>query len=576
MTADRTELSKLLAPHTPYLVLIVVLHIIGAFLQAFMISLLKPILNEALYGEDSSLILVLGTYLLIATLVVAVVFTITSYLASKISSEVTNSLRLHLMKATLEVQRMDELGGSTADTMTCLTNDVNYVHSYLFNILRTYISMPFLLIFLIFYIWEINTVMASILIGSLVLMIVVFYIHSLRFYSRYDEQLKSTDAVNNRLREKITGARTIRAYNGFDYEVSKFNVDSSKLGKVNTDISLNSYHLPLITTASMWVLVVFIFLTAALDYEGSIGASHIVLLMQYVTFLVSTLSMFSYVFLESPRARLCLNDIVRITDAGMKAKTQTGKVVMVGDKDVPLKIENMVLFKGDDDSKAIDLEVHKGEMMTFIGPNGSGAQFMFRIAAGFMSPSKGRMAICGMDVFGTDPAIIRQKVSYANSSTHLLKGTVRYNMDPKGVHSDEEILSLCESMGIGGMIRKLPKGLDTMVKDDVSSMSGGQRLLIVMVRCLLHDSELYIFDDCFFSLDPDTKEAAFRTIEERCKGRAVVFVMHDTSTCTRSDRICLMKAGKVLAQGTHDEMMEKSDLYRELYEYGQERSGTWA
>ena len=122
----------------------------------------------------------------------------------------------------------------------------------------------------------------------------------------------------------------------------------------------------------------------------------------------------------------------------------------------------------------------------------------------------------------------------------------------------------------------MPDGLDSMLYDNVSRTSGGQRLLILMVRGLLRASDLYIFDDCFFSLDKKTKGMALTTISEMCAGKTVVFLMHDTSTCEVSDSIILMQQGKVVGQGTHSELLESSDLYGNLYRIGQGRNGSWA
>ena len=100
--------------------------------------------------------------------------------------------------------------------------------------------------------------------------------------------------------------------------------------------------------------------------------------------------------------------------------------------------------------------------------------------------------------------------------------------------------------------------------------------MILMVRGLLKDSDLYIFDDCFFSLDKRTKGLAMSTISEMCAGKTVVFIMHDTSTCEVSDSIILMQQGKVVGQGTHSELLESSVLYDNMYRIGQGRNGSWA
>jgi ATP-binding cassette subfamily B protein len=384
--------------------------------------------------------------------------------------------------------------------------------------------------------------------------------------------------VNSSLREKIPGARTIRAYDGYGYEVEKFGEYSAQFGAMNRKVVLNSYYVSSLVTACMWIFIVFTFVASALDEGNKLIATDIIVFMQVATYIIATLALIPYAYVGVPRMRECFSHLKGVVINAQSMERTYGEPEMGGDtsiifsaNDVSLKSRHgRTIFDG------INLEIDRGKMVSIVGPNDNDSSELFKMALGFTMPDSGRLTVCGMDVSSTDPVQLRGRISYVNNSMHIFRGTLRYNLDPKGNHSDEEILSVCERIGLGRFIAEMPDGLDSMLYDNVSQTSGGQRLLILMVRGLLKDSDLYIFDDCFFSLDKKTKGLALSTISEMCVGKTVVFIMHDISTCEVSDSIILMQQGKVVGQGTHSELLESSVLYDNMYRTGQGRNGTWA
>ncbi len=579
MAEDRNHgMLSLLRPYRWIVVAVAAIQVFGAFAQVQAITILKPMLNLAINGGELDRILVMGLFLLIFTLAASLVIALTSYLASKVASGVSNELRMSIMESTLDIQDLGGLGNSSATAMSSLTNDVSFVERYIFETLRTYLLMPFLLAFLFYYTFETNWVVGTILLVTMLVISLLTILFSRRIHGLYVVQLRSLDRVNNLLREKITGARTVRAFDSRGYEIDRFKEASSQLGAANRKILLSSYYIPHLSTAFMWLFIVFIFLDAALQGTGEVVPEEIIIFMQYSTYMVATLSIIPYLSVELPKARLCLERIRSIISAGEEARLRS-YIPAEEDAEAPM-VETRGLVKVDSRGnhvlKGLDIDIARGEIVTMLGMNGSGASELFNMIMGFSVPTEGTIRIGGMEVGSVDPTEIRSMVSYAGNSMNILRGTMRYNLDPKGEHTDEEILSLCQRVGLGRFIDGLPDGLDHQVVDDTSSMSGGQRLLVILVRSLLHDSELHVFDDCFFSLDSVTRKMALDTIVDVCRGRTAVFIMHDVSTCRVSDRIILMEKGDAVDSGTHEELLSRSKLYNALCSVGQGRNGTWA
>ncbi len=575
---DGWTIRALLRPHMKVIVLITALQIIGVVAQAVAITLLKPILNKGIYDGDFSKLVLFGCFLIISTLILSLVLFVTTNLASKVATSVAEELRGRLVEVAVKSNNINALGIVPSEAMVCLTNDVSSVQRFVFETLRTYLPMPILLTILIIYTFGTNAILGTILFATLVFVGSFTYIFTKRLQPLYKKQVETMSNVNSSLREKIPGARTIRAYDGYGYEVEKFGEYSAQFGAMNRKVVLNSYYVSSLVTACMWIFIVFTFVASALDEGNKLIATDIIVFMQVATYIIATLALIPYAYVGVPRMRECFSHLKGVVINAQSMERTYGEPEMGGDtsiifsaNDVSLKSRHgRTIFDG------INLEIDRGKMVSIVGPNDNDSSELFKMALGFTMPDSGRLTVCGMDVSSTDPVQLRGHVSYVNNSMHIFRGTLRYNLDPKGNHSDEEILSVCERIGLGRFIAEMPDGLDSMLYDNVSQTSGGQRLLILMVRGLLKDSDLYIFDDCFFSLDKKTKGLALSTISEMCAGKTVVFIMHDISTCEVSDSIILMQQGKVVGQGTHSELLESSVLYDNMYRTGQGRNGTWA
>lgn len=578
MKGDNWTIESLLRPHMKLIAAIVVLQILGAIAQVVSITLLKPIMNKGIYSDDMSEFIFLACALVTATLIVAAVLIVTTIMASHVATSVAEGLRVSIMNATVGVDDLGKLGSSPTDAMVCLTNDVASVQRYVFEGLRTYLPMPVLLLLLLYYTFSTNVIIGVIMLITILIISITTTLFTRRLRPLYVEQVKCLGEINTSLREKILGARTIRAYNGYDYEVDKFYERSGRYGGVNKEIALNSYYIPNMATACMWIFIVFIFVASALEEGTSLNASEIIIFMQFATTIVSTLALVSYISIGAPRARVCF---LHINDMVMKAKEENRNhdyTFEVENTANSIQAEKVVLTDrfGSMVLDNFDLRILRGRTVTILGPNGEGSSHLMDMILGFEKPDSGRFVVNGMDISRTDPRDIRPGVAYAGNSTHILSGTLRFNLDPHGRYSDEELIAMCDRVGLTEFISSQPEGLDTSINHAEASMSGGQRLLVIIARCLIKDADLYVFDDCLFSLDNVTKQRVLDAISEVCAGKTVIFRMHDTSTCELSDEIILMFRGRIVGQGKHSELLESSELYNELYKTGQGRHGTWA
>ena len=571
-------IRALLRPHRRMIALILFLQILGVVAQAVSIILLKPMLNKGIYQDDFTKLIIFGGMLITCTLIASTVLFVTTYLSSRVATAAAEELRGRVVEVAVRSNDINALGTAPSDALVCMTNDVASVQRFVFETLRTYIAMPMLLGILMVYTFITNTVIGIILLSTMAFVSITSYIITKRLQPLYRQQVDAMGYVNSSLREKIPGARTIRAYNGYEYETSKFGEYSAKYGGINKKVMFSSYYISGLVTACMWIFIVFIFVASALEEGFELIATDIIIFMQVATYIIATLALIPYICVGVPRMRECFRHLRNlVTNAQAKERTYESEEAP---KEYSISISARDVCKEDRLGRQVlnnvTMDVEKGRTVSIVGPVGNGSSELIHMALGFTQSYSGTLTVCGIDVSTSDPAILRSRISYASNSMNIFRGTLRYNIDPKGMHTDDEIMAMCDRVGVGKFIREMPEGLDVKLYDNVSRTSGGQRQLIFIVRSLLKDSELYIFDDCLFSLDKDTKQKVISTISEVCAGKTVVYVMHDTSTCTVSDTVILMYRGKVIEQGTHSELLESSELYDNLYRTGQGRNGSWA
>ena len=563
-----------LLPHLPMIIVIMILQIVGVIAQVVAILLLKPILDEGVYGNDMNDILVMGGILVVVTVIYSIMTSLSSFLSSKIAAATAHQMRMDIMDATLKSQNLDQKN-STTNTMTILTTDVDIVQKFIFEGLRTYLPMPVLMIALLACTYYYNETVAIMLGILFVIVVVLTHLLYQRIVKLLEPQLIWIDRINTSLRQKISGTRTIRAYDGFDYETDKFGTISKNLGKHNNAINLNSYYIPHLVTAIMWICVVFIYVFIAINsVSRMVVPTEIIIFMQYTSYFIATLSIIPFIGMERPRARSCslrINNIVKILD-----ERATPPLDMKGDGSIVISNLSINDSLGGKTVENINMNIATGNTVSIIGPIGCGCHYIGTAIMGFSRPSSGKLIISGCDVKDVPPEHIRSMVSYTGNNMNIIPGTLRFNLDPHGHNDDTEILRICSEIGLDRWVSQLPNGLDTYVTDDKASISGGQKQLVLIARAILKHAEINIFDNCFFSLDTETKKKVMDVLEKSCQDKTVIFIMNDAWTCPKSSKVYLMDCGVMSCEGTHESLLKESQLYRDMNSIGQTEAGTWA
>jgi subfamily B ATP-binding cassette protein MsbA len=508
--------------------------------------------------------------LVIIALAKNIFFFLQGFFAAYVEQGVTKNLRddinAHLQKLSLQYFHRSRTGNLISTAM----NDVLKIHETFNNVLNNLIRDPLLiLVYLIVMIvisWKIT------LFAAIVFPVILFLIQwAGRVVRRHSKDAQEALAdVSSTLEETINNVRIVRAYSGEKHEIRKFMASTASYFR--TMLRIN--RIRLIVTPINEVLGV----TAAaliLWYGGRLVLANQFLDPRY--FLLYLLAMFSII---NP-AKSVSNVNIRVSEGLAAAKrifdlldTKPGVVETVNP--VVLRgfegeiIYDNVSFEynpGETVLENISLTVKKGEIVALVGPSGAGKSTLVDLLCRFQDPIKGSIKIDGVDLKVVSFSSLRGLLGVVTQETLLFNDTVANNVAyPHAPDDRQRLIAASEAANAHGFITEMPNGYDTVIGNRGMMVSGGQRQRLAIARALMKDPQILIFDEATSSLDTESERLVQEAIDRLMAGRTTIVIAHRLSTILHADKILVIKDGRIVEQGKHEELLRRGGVYRHLYD----------
>lgn len=506
-------------------------------------------------------------FVLLSMAVASLVGFVASRTGAKIGRELRGKLFAKVMSfSDAEVQRF-----SAASLITRGTNDVQQIQMMSIMMLRMVLYAPILAVGGIIMIarmdvsmgWIIGVAIAAIVAVVLVLMAIVM--------PKFRIMQKLVDRVNLVSREMLTGVSVVRAFGQQAHEQRRFDDASTQL--MRTQLFTNRvmvFMMPAMMMIMNLVSVAIVWIGAGQIDAGNIQTGDLIAFITYSMVIIMGFLMLSMLAIIAPRADVSAGRIDEVLEAEVSITDPSGPAHPSGEGFSGALIEfDHVTFRYDENSEPVLRDIsfvaEPGSTLAIIGSTGSGKSTVLKLMERFYDVSEGAVRVDGTDVRDMKLADLRAQFGYVPQRAFLFTGTIESNV---GYGEDEyDETRIREAIDIAQateLVEGKEDGLDAEITQGGTNVSGGQRQRLAIARALATNARAFLFDDSFSALDYKTDAALRKALAERLPGKTQVIVAQRIATVMRADKIIVLDEGRVVGEGTHDELLRTCEQYREI------------
>ena len=539
------------------------------------------IIDVGIADRDSGYILKMCLVMVALGLIGLICSVTAQYFAAKAAVGFGTKVRHHLFShiQTFSFSEIDKAG--TATLITRMTSDINQVQSGVNMVLRLFLRSPFIVFGAMIMAFTINVKAALIFVVTIPLLsLVVFGIMavSIPLYKKVQERL---DKVLGITRENLTGVRVIRAFHKEEEEKSRFEESLEALSGMQNHVGRISAFMNPVTYIIINGGIIALLYTGAVQVDtGILTQGQVVALVNYMSQILVELIKLANLIVTITKAVACGNRIASILDmqSSMPVEIQNTVADSIAEENREQndKTEYMVEFShvgltyqgaGAESLTDIDFKVKKGETIGIIGGTGCGKTSLVHLIPRFYDATIGEVKINGQNVKDYSLEELRQKVGIVMQKAVLFQGTIRENLCwGKENATEQELYQALETAQAREVVEGKAGRLDALVEQGGKNFSGGQKQRLTIARALVRKPQILILDDSASALDYAT-DARLRKAIREMEGNPTVFIVSQrTSSIQHADRIIVLEDGEMAGIGTHDELLENCEVYREIYE----------
>ena len=496
------------------------------------------------------------------------------FIASRTAAKVGATLRSKLFRRVVSFSDAEVQSFSAASLITRGTNDIQLVQMVTVMLLRMVLYAPILAIGGIIMVSRTNLAMSWIIILAVAVIFVLIMVLMRVALPKFQIMQTLIDRVNLVSREILTGLPVIRAFDRQPYEEKRFDEASTKLMK--TQLFTNrvmTFMMPLMMLIMNGVSVLIVWVGGGYIDNGTIQTGDLIAFITYAMVIIMSFLMIGMISIMLPRADVAAQRVNEVLEtkpticdpAADKARDaelrRSGEGATIAFNDVSFRYG---------DSKEcvlehIDFTAEPGKTTALIGSPGSGKSTVIKLIERFYDVTEGSVTIDGVDVRDVTQQALREQLGYVPQKAFLFSGTIESNV----AYADEgmpvdRIREAVDIAQASEFVASKEEGLGTRVSQGGSNVSGGQRQRLAIARALATEARAYLFDDSFSALDYKTDAALRQELHTRLGGKTVVIVAQRISTVLHADRIVVLDDGRIVGQGTHEELMETCEEYREI------------
>lgn len=457
---------------------------------------------------------------------------------------------------------------STSSLTTRLTNDVTMLQNTVMMGLRILVRAPALLIVSAVFAFSINAKLSMILLILFPIMIIIIAVILKFGFPMFQKMQKKIDNINRVVQENLIGIRVVKAYVREDREKDKFHNASDELAKQGSKAS------GLIITVMPVMMLLMNFVIIYIYYKGSVDASkklmnvgQISVLANYIIQVLMNIMMVSMLMLQITRAKACGDRVVEVLDTDVDIVNPDNAFKPTDPKgEIEFKNVSFGYNDGIDILSDISFKAKPGSIVGIIGSTGCGKSSLVNLIPRLYDVTGGEILVDGVNVKKYDLEALRELTGVVLQKNVLFTGTIKENIkwgNPNA--TDEEIIAACKAAQAHDFIMSQPDGYDTVLAQGGLNLSGGQKQRLCIARAIIKQPKILILDDSTSAVDTATEAKIRECFYNELKDTTVLIIAQRISSVAEADEIIVLDDGKIDSVGAHDELMQTSEIYQEIY-----------
>ena len=559
-------MGRLLAAHKGTVLAIVVLQLVQTTANLLLPTLNAAIIDNGIIGGNVPEILSLGSWMAAVACVQVAAAITAGYLGAVVAMELGRKLREELF-AKVQSMSSQEVGGfGAASLVTRATNDVAQIQNLLVLVFTMLVAAPAIFIGGIVLAVHQDIALSGIVVAVIPVLAVIMVLIVRRLVPLYRQGQELIDRISRVLREQIIGANVIRGFVRQGHEMRRFD-------GANKDLTRNNLRSALLV-AGMMPLIMFVVNLSSVGVvwfgghriqSGEMRLGALTAFIAYILQILIAIMMAMYVFMTAPRAAACAERIQAVLDTAPAITDGPGGAAPEGNA---VEFRNVSFAYPGAEAPVLDgvsFTAAPGAVTAVIGATGSGKTTLLNLLPRFLEATEGEISIGGSDVRGLPLATLRSLIAVVPQHSYLFSGTLATNLRMAApAATDADLWRVLDTAQADEFVRKLPQGLEAPVSQGGTNFSGGQRQRLCIARALLRPAPVYLFDDSFSALDYGTDYRLREAMAPLLRAATVLVVAERVATIVDAGLILVLEDGRVVAQGTHHQLMESSPSYQEI------------
>ncbi|WP_104043431.1 ABC transporter ATP-binding protein [Arthrobacter sp. ZGTC412] len=561
-------LVEYLRPHRQLLIAVVIFQLAQSIASLYLPTLNADIIDEGVAKANIGYILSLGGVMLAITLVQIVCAVIAVYFAAKAAMGVGRDLRGAVFARVGEFSEQEVTRFGAPSLITRSTNDVQQVQQLVLMSATMLVTAPMLSIGGVIMAVRQDVQLSWLIAVAVPVLLIAVGLLTVRMVPLFRKMQKRIDTVNRVLREQLTGIRVVRAFVREDIETERF----ARANEDVTDTALRAGRLmalafPVVMLVLNVSSVAVIWFGSFRIQDGSMQVGTLIAFLSYLLQILMSVMMATFMAVMIPRAAVSADRIgeVLATESSVRPpKNPVSSEVRRGE----LEMRDVgFAYPGADQPvlSGISFTARAGQTTAIIGSTGAGKTTLVNLMPRLFDATTGSVRMDGVDVRELHPDLLWGHIGLVPQRPYLFTGTVRSNLlYGKPDATEDELWEALRIAQARDFVEQMDEGLDAPISQGGTNVSGGQRQRLATARALVKRPELYIFDDSFSSLDTGTDARLRQALKRSTAGATLVIIAQRVSSIVDADQILVLDDGRIVGRGTHSELLETLETYREI------------